>query len=260
MKPALTHNQINIITNLKTAWQYAKGTQWAMWLTLVVWILISALILFLGWFGLRYFPQISYTTSSFIVTLFIIVFTAPLFAGMNMAAIRRVRGETLPLTAGLQYFRQWAPLGIGFLCIVLITALMTSLFEILVSLIVVHAISATIIAAVFSSLIFTLVYTFLAFTLPFIADKSMSPWRAILQSFLVVRTTWLPLFGLMVIFYLLDLINLLIAQIPYAGVFIYIIISLWLIPFIFLNIAVAYHQLVNKTEKENNENTLLSPN
>ncbi len=237
--------RIHITTNLCAAWHLVKGGQWAMWLTLIVWIFSSALILCLGWLGLKNLPHMTYTTSSFILTLLIIILTAPLFAGMNMTAIKRARGESIPVTDGLSYFRQWAPLGIGFLCIVLITAVITSLFDILISFFFSQTLPAAIIAAVFSSLIFTLIYTFLAFTLPLIADKGFSPWRALAQSFLLVRKNWLPLFGLMVIFYLLDLINLLIAQIPYAGIFFYIIISLWLIPFIFFNIAVAYRQLVD---------------
>ncbi len=256
--------EFQIKNNLVQAWLLLKGSKGPMWVALLAWIFISVAILSIAWLThLVPYPTSTQTTNplwGILLSLIIVIITTPLFAGMNMIAIKRARGETIHIKTGFQYFNKWIPVGLAFIIIFVVSAALTTLLNLLIDFVIipilpeklVNSIVPTLFLMLLSSLFFTLIYTFFIFTVPLITDRQFTLFKALQQSVSTVKTHWLALFGLMAIFYGLSMVNMLIAQIPYVGLICYIIISIWLIPFIFLNIGLAYHQLVDILFKRKN--------
>lgn len=249
-------DSLNITTNLIQAGRLLKGTKLSFWTTSLAWVAMAAVILGVAWvISLVTPPAIAFNHFTLLaVTWIVIMLTAPLFAGMNMVAIKRVRNEPVNIRTGFQYFNQWLPLALAFLVISLITATIIALVTFAVNFGILPLLTdqarnhwLLIIAVTLSStLIFNLTYALLIFIIPLIADRKMAVFQALKISVQTAKTHWLKLFNLLIIFYALNLLALLICEIPFIGLICYIVINIWLIPFIFLNIGAAYHQLIDR--------------
>ncbi len=238
---------LNITTNLIQAGRLLKGTKLSFWTTSLAWVGMAAVILGVGWVISLVIPEAiafnHFTLLAF--TWIVIMLTAPLFAGMNMVAIKRVRNEPVNIRTGFQYFNQWLPLALAFLVISLITATIIALVTLLTDQARNHWL-LIIAMTLFSTLIFNLTYALLIFIIPLIADRKIAVFQALKISVQTAKTHWIKLFNLLIIFYALNFLALLLCEIPFIGLICYIVINIWLIPFIFLNIGVVYHQLIDR--------------
>lgn len=236
---------MNTSANLIHAWRLTKGSKTALWTASFAWVAIAAVILLFAWLMRLFIPPAIalHPLTLLSLTWIIIAVTAPLFAGMNMIAIKRARGESVLLRTGFQYFHQWLPLAGAFILIALISAAFILAFTLVLNYLV--WVPGLILTSI-SVLLFNLIYALLIFVIPLISDQHLPVFKALNQSLSIAKAHWLKLFALLMIFYVLNLLSLLACEIPYAGLICYIIISIWLIPFIFMNIGVAYHQLVDK--------------
>lgn len=253
--------EFHVINNYKQAWRLLKGAKGPMWVTLSVWIaiflLVIGLVLITGFFYVPRSEVLEKTIRQFVLSFTIILLTAPLFTGLSMIAVKRARGEPIYYKTGFQYFNQWITLSGAFILIFLICGAFAGLFNWFIDWSILPFLPEKFILSIFSflifmvlnSLFFTLIYTFFLFSPLLIADRKLPILKAIKYSISSVKPHWLSIFSLLAIFYGLNFINILLAQIPYVGLICYIIVSIWLLPLAFLNIGVAYHQLIDNKEK-----------
>jgi|GEM_PF-3312289 len=243
-----------ITDNLVRAWQSVKGSKWPIWAASLAWIGSAGIILLIAWV-ISFFipPAIAFHPITILsLTWVIIMITAPLFAGMNMIAIKHVRGEPISIRTGFQYFHRWGSLAGAFAVISVLSAALILIFSLFLNVIVLPFVSPNILNhwimtalfACISVVLFNLAYALLMFVVPLIADRRLSIRQSLQQSLPITKTHWLPLFTLLILFYGLNLLSLLICEIPFIGLICYIVINIWLLPFIFLNIGVAYNQLL----------------
>ncbi len=250
---------MHVIGNLWQAWRLIKGSKISFWTVSLAWIAMAAIVVLIGWrISLLLPPKfmahpLTLVSSSWII----IMLTAPLFAGMSMVAIKRVRGETVSAKTGFQYFRQWPSLALGFLIISIICALVIFLFNTLLDQVILPMLSPALLQnwlpgmllTFLGTIIFNVTYALLIFIIPLIADRQLPAFSALLHSVRIALRHWLKLFVLLIIFYLLNLITLSLCEIPFVGLICYIVINIWLIPFIFLSMGIAYHQLIDRDNR-----------
>jgi hypothetical protein len=261
-------NHLNITNNLIQAWRLVKGAKLSFWTASLAWVGMAAVILGAAWgISLLTPPAIAFNHFTLLaLTWIIIMLTAPLFAGMNMVAIKRVRNEPVNIRTGFQYFNQWLPLAFAFLVISLITTIIVALVTLTIDFGILPLFTdqtrnhwlLLISVTLFSTLIFNFTYALLIFIIPLIADRKIAVLQALKTSVQTAKTHWLKLFNLLIIFYALNFLALLACEIPFIGLICYIVINIWLIPFIFLNIGVAYHQLIDR--EKSHAQPLLSGN
>ncbi len=230
---------MKISHNLFQAWRLLKGSQLILWLGALAWVGITALILILGWL-------LNLPLGSIPLTWLTLIITAPLFAGLNMVAIKHVRGEPISIKTGFSYFNQWISLAGAFLLICILSTLVIFLSNMILNISSLHYFVPSFLLASVSTVIFNAAYAFLIFTIPLITDLKMPIIKALAVSIQTTQKHWLKILSLLLIFYALNLISLFSCEIPFVGIICYIIISFWLIPFIFLSIGLAYHQLVDR--------------
>ncbi len=213
----------------------------------------------LAWMGVMYglcllialmirfiLPNVAASHSILFFTLtLLLILTAPLFAGMNMAAIKCVRHEAIPTATVFQYFPQWLPLAFSLLIFIIINFIINFILNQVIFSVIPFWLPDFLI----NVLVFNGIFSLLIFVFPLIADKKLSLWAAFRTSVKFAKQNWWKLFILFTLFYTINLINvifLLTSQIPFLGIICYITINIVLIPFIFLNIGIAYHQLFDR--------------
>jgi hypothetical protein len=250
---------MNLAINLHQAWQLVKGSKGAFWLPALTIFLASGAILGIAW-ATHWTP---YPTSSIShgniikeIVLLIVAFalTAPLYAGILMTAIKRARGEVISLKTGFQYYPQWLPILATGVMMAAISGGLTIFVNLVFSFVIIPLLPTAWVQQSFfilflmllSLLFFTIANVFLMFTLPLVVDRKLFPWTALKQSIDIVKPQSWKLVALFLIFYLIFIIKAFIAHLPYIGFIIDTVIIIWLLPFIFLNIGVAYHHLVDR--------------
>lgn len=254
-KPLAKHS-LKIKNNLKLAWRLLKGTKLPVWVTCLGWLVMTLGILGVAWVIKLVAPWTNSLprVSLMVLTWVIIMLTAPLFAGMHMIAIKRARNESVNVFSGFQYFRQWLPLALGFLIIAFISFILIGVITLGISFGLAQLfhsqehppILLALITALTSAIIINLAYALMIFLIPLIADQRRGVFYALKTSAATARKNWIKLFDLLLIFYGINFVTLLICEIPFVGFICYVIINIWLIPFIFLNIGIAYHQLIDR--------------
>lgn len=247
---------LDVRENLAQAWRLLKGSKAPLWSTSLGWIAVAGAILLFAWFVSFLLPtRIAFNPLTLLsLTWVILLITAPLFAGVNMVAIKRARGEPVTLRTGFQYFDQWLPLAGAFLLISLIIAALIFIFSAFLNFAVFRFLNPevlnrggpTLILSLSTSLLFNLISALVIFVIPLVADRKLPVFQALTLSLQISKKNWIELFKLLILFYGLNLLTLLICEVPYIGLFCYIVINIWLFPFIFLNIGIAYHKLVDR--------------
>lgn len=247
---------LNIPENLTQAWRLLKGSKAPLWSTSLGWISIAGAILLLAWFiSFLLPPAVAFHPITLLsLTWVILLITSPLFAGINMIAIKRARGEPVTWRTGFQYFDLWLPLAGAFLAILLIITALILLFSFILNFAVFRFLSPeilnqwipTVLLSIGTSILFNLISALVIFVIPLVADRKLPVFKALQLSSQIAKAHWVELFKLLILFYGLNLLTLLICEVPYIGLFCYIVINIWLFPFIFLNIGIAYHELVDR--------------
>ena len=182
-------DNLKITNNLIQAWRLLRGTKLALWTTSLAWIGMAAVILGVAW-GISLLMPPAIASNHFTLlalTWIMIMLTAPLFAGMNMVAIKRVRNEPVNIRTGFQYFNQWLPLAFAFLVISLITTIIVALVTLTIDFGILPLFTdqtrnhwlLLISVTLFSTLIFNLTYALLIFIIPLIADRKIAVFQAL---------------------------------------------------------------------------------
>ena len=168
-----------------------------------------------------------------------------------MTAISRTRGKAVSPRSGYQYFRKNLSVMLRML---LITFLAT-----IVNYIVHLPPIATAVGRdavwlnILGSIVATFMYVFTILTIPLIVDKKHTPWDGLIASFLPVKSYWFKVFmpySHYLCFFIVATISLIVGRMIYSharllGAGIFILILVWLLPYIFSIQGVLYHKLVD---------------
>ena len=187
---------------LKQSWQLTTGAKWAIWAPLVVLVLIgfgisllSTLIFSLfglsihGGFTTGY--TFAYVIIAFIIEIITLFVTAPLIAGAQMVALKRVRDETIDYMMGFKYWSLWIHLGLTLIIVSLGFGLINLIFGILISLSYRIGFWLVLILQILALITFIVYYAFFIFAVLFVADKKASPIDALIHCYQMVRPHWL---------------------------------------------------------------------
>lgn len=237
-----------VLSTFQEAGKLIKGSQWAILAPLLVFILLSSgLFLIFGYI----FNQMSLTDASSHSTWVIAYSLASLFlflvtclflcalAGIIKVAIRRARIPTnVPVKVGFQGFSRFIPL--------FFTAVFIALFLIVPILLIAIPIFIYLSYALIISVFFCL-------SVPLAADKTSSPFCALIHSAQITSPHFLKIlciFMILIGIYLLACIPLGLGFyfhsqiISLLGGLILLLTLLWLIPLKYLLLGVIYHKLV----------------
>lgn len=267
--------------NLMTAWRLldkTKGPFWAVCLAMIfsAVVLVTVIASILHVSDQVLLRELTNGSSLLRPDLFILAgfaLLAPLLVGCKMVAVKRARGEAIELYSGFAYFKQWTPAAVVIVVIegliLLVSTLMMKFLSTFspATLPVQHsndlahhaathvagAVQLTpshalfIMLAMFAlTLIVLLIRSLFMFAVPLLIEHKVSAWRALQGSFLLARPHLMKLSGLMLLlvfgFNFLSLF--LIGLLGTVGLMLVAGAAIWAVPFIFLNIGVAYHRLV----------------
>ena len=262
---------------LSTAWHHVKGTKWPIWATYFVIFGIYGISMMINHLVMPETPRLiqhtgNITTSvlynikhiqpgffQHIIYLLPTLITLPLITGMLMTALKKLRGEPVSSTTGLQYWHQWWPLVCGYLLVVALLSITAALF-----------IGISWMGATFNSLgivilvqcimlligllcLFPLCTFLTLFTLISIADNNSGALTALKDSWRLIKPHWLRIIGL---YYTVTLLIAFIISVPAGlgmlcpivavkvlGFITSGILLIWLLPYSQLIIANTYKKL-----------------
>ncbi|AZV75157.1 hypothetical protein [Coxiella burnetii] len=246
------NHRFTISDILNEAWGLVNGSKWSIW-AIAIFIGIASLIAQI--IIIRLFqidpemPSVHY--NYFFMPLINSIVIAPFFAGAVMTAISRARGEAVSPRSGYQYFRKTLPVMLGMLLITFLATIVNYIVHLppIATAVGRYAVWLNILG----SIVAIFVYVFTILTIPLIVDKNHTPWDGLIASFRLVKPYWFKVFMLILIiyvFFIVATIPLIVGSMihPYArllGAGIFILILVWLLPYIFLIQGVLYHKLVD---------------
>ncbi|MYM62949.1 hypothetical protein [Pseudomaricurvus sp. HS19] len=219
---------------ISEAWARVSGTKWKFQLALLIYMLIYVAVVV----GLRFvFHAIGLDSGiyseaagapgmleimlagTFIESMILMFVTTPLWVGLGMMGVRRAVDGPLKSTDILQYYRAIVPLGIT---MILMYVLLVIGFLLLI------------IPGIYLSIAYSM-------ALYLVVDKKMSPWRALETSRKAVTKHWFPMFGLMFVLALFNLIGM----IPLG------IGLIWTYPLLMIALGIAYRNMFGvESEKD----------
>lgn len=253
----LPKTRFTINETLSEAWQLVKGSKWPIW-AIAIFIGISSLVIQFLFIRILRINQVtpSIHDSYLFMPILNSIVIAPFFSGAIMTAVKRARGQKINATSGYQYFNKTIPVMIGMGLIALFATIMNYIFHLPI-------ISSTVGRYIvwfylLAWAISILVYTFTILTTPLIVDKNHTAWKSLIISFQITKHSWFKILLLMLIlyiFFVVATIPLIVGAMihPYAklfGVAIFILILVWLLPYIFLIQGLIYHKLVDQFKTE----------
>lgn len=257
-------NALSIKGILSNAWQKTKGSKWPIWAPILTLLAITIGVNFIATllFGLFGFPMleasftaaysIPYLIIASIVEVITIFLTAPLIAGAQMVALKRIRGDIVKPSTGFQYWSKWLHLGITVLIISLGSTLLNIIFGSLITVSYNVGFWLVSILQILAIIAFIFFYAFYFFSILFVADKQKNTIEALVSSVSMVRPHWFQVckvmaciavgfFIVLIPFFILSLFGLMVLS--YLGVVISIGVAIWAIPYFHLIVSSVYNQL-----------------
>lgn len=254
----------DIKAHLKESWNLVDGSKWPVWAPLLVLIAISIGIgifftLLSALFGLPLFQggfttgfSVGYVVIAFIIEVITLFVTAPLVAGAQMVALKRVRSESVEAKSGFQYWHLWVNLGITLVLVSLGVGLINVVFGALITVAFKVGFWLAVIFQVLALVAFIIYYAFVIFAVLFVADKNNSPIEAFVNCHKMVRPHWLHIskvivcvgVGLLIVFlpyFLLSLTGY--GLLSLLGLVISAVLAVWAIPWFHLIISGIFNKL-----------------
>lgn len=265
---------------LARAWHNLRGTKSPICGTALLGAISLIILLFIVSYGLSK-TALDFTANSIhpiaiailqlVNMLIFAAFAAPFIAGILMIGVKRARDEPMKNSAGLQYFNRWPTLAatniITVFFAVAIEYVSFLIFGLLMHISTLHSLqdhqasistAATafvLIITVVAVLGYMVYSAFVSFSLPSVADKQKSPWKAICTSCNLVMPRWMKMTALRIIIAIIFAVSLL----PlYFGLWLAkhkwgvalsgagsLLLLIWTIPYCFLIIGEAYHRLAD---------------
>jgi len=255
-------NQFSIRELMKTAWHNVEGTKWLIWAPLVALILIGiGISLIFSLFGLPVLYAgfttgytISYVIMAFIMEVITIFVTAPLVAGAQMVALKRVRGETLAPNMGFKYWSMWLNLGLTLIIVTLGIGVINVVFGTLISLGLLVGYWLGLILQILALIAFIVFYAFFIFAILFVADRNEGPIEALIACYKMVKPHWLHVSivifclgaALLIVFLPLLLLSLTgHFLLSLLGTIITTALAIWAFPFFHLVVSGTFHKLAD---------------
>lgn len=240
---------------LGTAWHLVKGSKWAIWLPSLAIAATSVSVQFILHSILKIDPNYPPTFFEFLLLPLITnIMIAPFFAGAFMVAIRRARGEKINKTTGYRYFSRTGSL---MLILALITIFSNTLLYVAnQSHVIVFFQGHNHLLQMAAGIISALVCVFFILSIPLVADKQERPFQALAHSAKLIKPRWFRVSMILLVGYVLMLIAMLPTLIGLLthpliialGLIIFVVILIWLLPFLFLLEGVIYHRLVDEQQ------------
>ncbi|OGO94633.1 MAG: hypothetical protein A3F41_04945 [Coxiella sp. RIFCSPHIGHO2_12_FULL_44_14] len=247
-----TQRNFTIWELLLETWNLQSGCKWPIWAILLCGGLLSTLVQLIILFFLLPDPHHPPVLYAYLLSPLInSIILAPFLMGTLMIGIERARGKPISVRSGFGYFYKTWPA---------IVTLFTIAFLSNITMYIVHLPSLVVATgrwavwlSLLAGIIAFLVYVFLLLSIPLVADKHLSPWKAMSTSMNVIKPCWLKVVGLLVVVYLLFILSILpfflgmlwhhYAGLVGAAIFIYLLI--WLLPYLFLVQSMLYHRLMD---------------
>lgn len=245
---------------LLQSWRQLKGMKLAFWAVSIGWLItliFSTLVVVACFYNASKPPHILVGLACLLLLGIIFFSQGSFLAGLFMVAIKKIRQEPISIRTGFQFFPLIGKLFLGVLCITLIVVSISFLFDFIIAFIegflealLKHSHSHLLLlwkifSFVLEVVVISLAYSLLIFVIPLIADKKMGVFRAISVSIKAVKPFWIKLSLILIIF---NLISILIVDTSLISFLILIVLWIWLVPFLFSAIAVAYHHLIDREQ------------
>lgn len=233
------------------AWELVSGVKLSVWAVAISMILLSALIQWVmthEWMldvkqpmlGIRFL----------LLPIITNVIIAPFYAGAVMVAVKRARGDSVDFKTGYQYFHR----AVALMATAAITSGITTLLMLAanVTRLSPWAGAITIWCEIAAAILSLMVYVFCVLAVPFVADRGLSPIKALLESARRISHCWVRVFILFLYAYLLLLVCMLpvfvgavVAHplVVWLGIIVCMIAMVWILPYLLLLQGVLYKQL-----------------
>ena len=228
-------------TVLKNAWHQVKGAKGAILFPLLINLLIIiGVILIVSLIAIRtgVLSTPTYSYIPLIITIIILIATmtlfllTPLFAGMEMTALKRARNQTIGAGSAFHYWHHCFALWFSMLVLV---------------------VSCTLTFFLYSHFLSLLVYLFFQFNLLSVSDKKKGGFAALIYSAELIVPHWGNVLIPTLVVYLMITLSLLpgfltviscsLALVQLSGVVVSLLFCVWVIPYATLIKANIFHQL-----------------
>ncbi len=261
-------NSFSIREIISSAWKNVGGVKWPIWLALIVAILITlgvglitGLVTTLTGVSIIQASQAGAGLHLPVIFFIIIILfeiiglflTVPLTAGAQMAALKKVRGETVSASTGFGYWNKWFKLGLTVIFFSIGAMIVYLVFSFLAGVSIGGGLTWLGISfSIIGCIAFLLYYVFFIFNILFVADKDKGPFRALGCSAKAVAPHWFKLLLLFIyigiVFVIATIPAVLGLMCPYmwvkiVSVLVSIFLIIWAVPYAHTLFTTAYNKL-----------------
>lgn len=255
-----THEAFGIKAIIQQSWKNVRGCKWPMWIM----ILSSIAVQIIFNIFLHHMVQHPKSETTFLVGFILSGFLlAPLMISALMVGVQRCRNQIVSFKTGFRYVKRWPMLIVGKIVMELPIYLIIIVQFLLFGRPFLHHFLMHHHAVLVLFFIATYFYgTFAMLTLPFIADKKINPFSALITSIKKVSTHWIKILFTLIFAYLIVAVCLAIVgcvaaiigaivshvlphSIPIMVGVAAFITSIWALPFLLSIPGVIYHRLID---------------